>query len=126
MKTYRLSLTACLWRLENGLVMAECASFPELSCAAGSARNALQKIERGVRKLASRLPRGDLVRRQSIGPVQSDELKISIEPPVRSPAWEDPIDVRLTIVLWPHQSDGWVLWVPVLGIHVLGKNEREV
>lgn len=126
MHTYDLSLTACLWRLENGTVIAEVPSFPELSCAGDSARRVLPKLERGARKLARRMPRGELVRRQSIGPVTADEMELSFEAPVRSPAWQNPVQARFDIVLWPHGTDGWVLWVPVLGIHVLGRTETEV
>lgn len=106
--------------------MAECPSFPELSCAADSVRQALGRLERGVRILGRRLSRAELMRRQSVGPVSSDSISLLFDPPVRSPAWERTVETRFAIVLWPHGADGWVLWVPVLGIHVLGRTEQEV
>lgn len=126
MRTYRLSLTACLWRLENGTVMAECPSFPEVSCAADSVRSVVPRLERGIRKVAQRFSRTDLMLRQSVGPVTSDFMSLDFEPTVRTPAWQTPVATRFSVVIWPHGADNWVLWVPVLGIHVLGRSEQEV
>ena len=126
METYQLSLNVCLWRLENRIVLAESPSFPQLCCAGISGRQSLQKLQRGTRKLAQQLSRDELVRRQSIGPIRSDRLEMAIEPPVRSAAWMTPVDISLAIAVWSHGDDGWVLWVPVLGIHVIGRSEREV
>lgn len=162
MPIYKLDVSACLWRLENGTVMAEVPSFPEISCTAASSKQAITRLQRGLRKLATRLSRGELFRRQSIHPtggpdsrrsleleraepraqhparpaierpdsqnssVSFEILRLTLEPPVRSSAWQQPIETQFVIFLWPHADDGWVLWVPVLGIHVLGRTEATV
>jgi ATP-dependent Clp protease ATP-binding subunit ClpC len=126
MQTYQLKLTACLWRLENGAIRAECPSFPELSCMADSVRHVLMRLERGLHKLSRKLPRLDLVRRQSAGPVVSKQMALTFEPNIRSPAWQTPVQTQFSTVQWQQGPDSWVLWVPILGIHVLGRTEREV
>jgi len=126
MKTYELSLLVCLWRLENGTVMAESSSIPELSCAGNSPRDALARLKRGATKLAQRLPRLELARRDAVADAVLEYLPLTLEPPVRSPAWESAITIKFAIAVWPHETDGWVVWVPVLGIHVLGRSEAEV
>lgn len=161
MPTYRLDVTACLWRLENGTVIAEVPSFPELSCAADSSRQVIPRLQRGLRKISTQLSRGELYRRQSICPmgtpgqtrwlslarskskpqdattpqpnrpidnsaIQFETISVSIEPTVRTTAWEQAVNTEFAMVLWPHGDEGWVLWVPVLGIHVLGRTDTEV
>ncbi|MFO1044122.1 MAG: AAA family ATPase [Planctomycetaceae bacterium] len=163
MPNYQLDVIACLWRLENGTVVAEVPSFPELSCAADSARHVIARLQRGLRKISTNLSRGELYRRQSncpIGPpgqtrwlplagattkpeaansnqsvgsrpaeksiIQFEALTVSIEPIIRTSAWQQAVDVQFAVVLWPHGDEGWILWVPVLGIHILGRTDTEV
>lgn len=105
--------------------MAECPAFPELSCSGDSVRPVLARLDRGIRKLAERLPRRDLIHRQSIGPVTLSSLTVSFTATVRSPAWVSPVDATFSIVEWPHQSEGWVIWIPILTIFVLGRTQAE-
>ncbi len=160
MPNYRLDVTACLWRLENGTVIAEVPSFPELSCAADSSRQVIARLQRGLRKISTHLSRGELYRRQSICPIGTpgqtrwlslarsksqgesahqsngrpidrsavlfETLTLPIEPTVRTSAWQQAVEAQFASVLWPHGDEGWILWVPVLGIHVLGRTDTEV
>lgn len=126
MKTYELSLLVCLWRLENDTVMAESSSIPELSCAGNTPREAFNRLKRGTIKFAQRLSRLELTRRDTAAAAVLEYLTLTLEPPVRTPAWVAPISAKFAIAIWPHENDGWVVWVPVLGIQILGRSEAEV
>jgi len=126
MHKYRLSLMVCVWRLESGTVIAECPTFPELSCAGDTARSVVERLKRGIVRIARGLPRGELFRRQLTAISEQETLTVLVEPPVRTAAWDAPVELNLETVVWSPAADYWILWVPLVGIQVLGRTATEV
>ena len=49
-----------------------------------------------------------------------------LDPPARTPDWQNPIGLRFDVVRWRHQNEGFLAYVPVLGIEVLCRREIEM
>lgn len=125
MEHYHLALTACVWRLDSGTLAAECPSFPEFATTGDQLRPLLARLRRGLARVARGLPRSELFRRHV--PQSALELiTVSVTPPVRTMAWEEPLELQFALVVWSHSESHWIAWVPHLGIHVLGRTRQEV
>ncbi len=126
MQRFRLQLTACVRQLDGERYLAETAEFPEISCLRRSRRAAVEAVSHLIRRVARDLTPADLVRRQPHTTPTLDELLIEIDPPRRSAAWERPVALKLSLLKWSHTTDGWIAWIPALGIQVIAAQEAEL
>lgn len=126
MQRFRLQLTACVRQVDGERYLAETAEFPEISCLRRSRRGAAEALSHLIRRMARDLTPADLVRRQPQSAPKLDEFSIDIDPPRRSAAWEQPVTLKLSLLKWSHPTDGWIAWIPALGIQVIAAQEAEL
>ena len=121
--TYHLvTLTRCL---DAGVRVAEALGLPEISALADSARAAqatLRKKARAVLQDPSLSPPLRLYRRRPGAEVTLDETELTLDPPNRTPGWQQPVRLRLPLVRWV-EDDLHQAWVPSLGVLVFATQE---
>ena len=57
-------------------------------------------------------------------PVSPEITRVDVDvmPPIRSPAWENPVLLRFDVVRWRHDDAAAVAYVPALRIAVLAED----
>ncbi|MCX6893639.1 MAG: AAA family ATPase [Verrucomicrobia bacterium] len=112
--------------LADHVELAEALGFPEVSALGDTERRwrpALQAKAKAILEdtglsLALSLHR----RRISVKP-EIHEVEITLEPPKRSPAWQEPVLLRLAVVRWVEEGDLHQAFIPALGIVVFAPRE---
>src|SRR5256885_13828719 len=106
--------------LEEDVQLAEALGFPEISALDDADRKwraSLQAKARAMLDDQSLTPAISLHRRKIVGPVELDSVELTFEPPKRSPAWEEPVRLRLHFARWI-EDELHHAFVPVLGLHI--------
>ncbi len=104
----------------DGVELAEALGFPEISVLDATAsqwRGCLQAKARTVLEDATLAPVFSLHRRKIAATVEQDALELRIDPPRRSPDWEEPWALRMFFVHW-QEDDCHHAMVPGTDIHV--------
>lgn len=55
--------------------------------------------------------------------VETTDLTLRLEPPVRRLTWRDAIDLRLDVVRWRHLEHAHIAFIPALGIEVVSNKD---
>lgn len=112
--------------LEGGVVVAEALGLPETNAAADSRKRAIEALRERVRAGLGRTPAFRLHERVAPEEVELDEVVVSVAAPKRSIAWEEPVQLRFDVLRWSVAPDGFVAFVPELGIQVLANRAEDL
>jgi ATP-dependent Clp protease ATP-binding subunit ClpC len=126
MPEYTFRLTAIFQTFEDDTHIAEALFFPEFSRFGAS----LKKLEDALRESASRISEEapekaialTLHRRHYTGESELGEVQVIINPPPKSLAWRNPVELTFSIVRFMQGDDAVIAYVPALGIEIIGKD----
>jgi ATP-dependent Clp protease ATP-binding subunit ClpC len=126
MPQYTFRLTAVFQTFENDTHIAEALFFPEVSRFGAN----LKKLEEALQENASRISEEAqalaLYRRHYTGEAEIGEARVLINPPPKSLAWRQPVELTFAVVRFVQGEDALIAYVPALGIEVIGKDLEEV
>ncbi len=120
------TITLISQSLDEDTVAAEPMLFPELLCCDRNPARATATITRLAGQILLKIPALELHRRVVPSDARVESIEIMLDPPARMPDWENPIALRFDIVRWRHASEGFLAYVPVLGIEVICRREPEM
>ena len=103
---FQLTTVACV--LADEVELAEALGFPEISALGDTDRHwraALGAKAKAVLEDSALSPILSLHRRRITAAPEVREVEISLEPPKRSPEWQEPVILRLLTVCWVEEGD---------------------
>jgi ATP-dependent Clp protease ATP-binding subunit ClpA len=131
-----LQLAVVVQPLENGLLLAAALLFPEFTCAGDDADALAERLAEHAERLLRQLPPEELYRRFLTDRPVIGGMSLSVEPAVRSPAWQKPVELRFAVLRWTHAAptdtaeepppEAVLAYVPALGIEVLAKRPADL
>src|SRR5579863_6252382 len=98
MADHAWGLPVIIRTLENRSHLAEGFLFPEVSCYGSRPDRLREALERNVRHIVAALPLGEVYRHRPPGPVEADSVTLTLDPPRRSLAWREPVELTFPIV----------------------------
>ena len=119
-------LTTVVRVLPGEVELAEALGFPEISALGDSEaawRAVLQAKAKQVLEAGDAGSALSLHRRQFAAEPVILEVEIPIEAPKRTPAWQEPVRLRLPVVRWVEEDELHRAYVPALGILVFAPRE---
>jgi ATP-dependent Clp protease ATP-binding subunit ClpC len=120
MPKYDFLLTALVRALENDTFLAEALFFPEF-CRYGVNLGRLQEsLRANAVQVVESLPALELHRRRSGLLPDTGEISLTVEPPPRSVAWREPVELRFHVARWEQGERERIVYVPALGIEIVG------
>lgn len=126
MPLYTFRLTAVFQTFENDTHIAEALFFPDVSRFGAN----LEKLEAALKDNASQLSEATsalaLYRRHYTGEAEIGEAKVIINPPPKSLAWRQPVELTFAVVRFPQGEDALIAYIPALGIEITGKDLEEL
>lgn len=119
MPPLEIELAIILRTLDDDAHIAEALFFPEVSRYGDNPETLKRAIVRNcVQLLAADSPA--LLFRRTLPPdIETTDLTLRLEPPVRRLTWREPIDLRLGVVHWKHLEHAYIAYIPALGIEVV-------
>lgn len=110
--------------LENDTFLAESLFFSEVSRFGDDLKRVLEAGRLNAAAIVESQRLSELYQRR-LGdlPVVS-EIVIEIEPPSRSPFWRSPVGMRFHTLNWRHGAETVIVYVPVLGIEIVIKENE--
>ena len=118
-ENFQLTTVASL--LADDVELAEALGFPEISALGDTERRtqaSMQAKANAVLEDSSLSPAVSLHRRRVIVAPELHEVEITMEPPKRSPEWQEPVVLRVPVVCWVEDDDLHQAYIPALGILV--------
>jgi ATP-dependent Clp protease ATP-binding subunit ClpA len=122
-----LTLTAIVQMLDEGEVeLGQVLFFPEVRAAAGSRGKLMSLLRDAARHFSEADGARNAHRRTLAGAPVLGQISVTLEAPRKSAAWREPVALELDVVHWPHGADGFVAFVPQVGIEVIAPSEVEL
>jgi len=119
MPPYEIELAIILRTLDNDAHIAEALFFPEVSRYGDDAETLKRALVRNCVRILEAESTKLLFRRTIPPSIETLELNLLLEPPVRRLTWREPIDLRLDVVHWRHAEHAHIAYIPALGIEVV-------
>jgi ATP-dependent Clp protease ATP-binding subunit ClpC len=113
-------LTALVRVLENDSFLAEALFFPEFCRYGINLARLEESLKANAAQIVESLPALELHRRRSRALPEVGEAPLLIQPPPRSVAWREPVELRFHVARWAQGERERVVYVPALGIEVIG------
>ena len=119
MPPIEIELAIILRTFDDSAHIAEALFFPEVSRYGDNPETLKRAIVRNcVQLLEAESP--TLFFRRTLPPsIETTDLTLRLEPPVRRFTWRDAIDLRLDVVRWRHLEHAYIAYIPALGIEVV-------
>src|SRR5262249_3353314 len=96
--------------------------FPEVSRYGEDPERLKRAIIRNcVRMLEEKSPNW-LFKRTLPPSIETFELNLQVEPPLKRLTWRNPIDLRLDAIRWSHGEHAQIAFIPAVGIEVISNN----
>jgi ATP-dependent Clp protease ATP-binding subunit ClpA len=117
-----IQLTTVTSVLADDVELAEALGFPEISALGDTERRtqaSMQAKAKAVLEDGGLSPVVSLHRRRIIVAPELIEVEITLEPPRRSPEWQEPVVLRVPVVCWVEDGDLHQAYIPALGILVM-------
>jgi ATP-dependent Clp protease ATP-binding subunit ClpC len=122
MPQYTFRLTAVFQTFENDTHIAEALFYPEVSRFGAN----LEKLEEALKDNAAHISEAvaalALYRRHHTGEAEIGEAKVILNPPPKSLAWRQPVELAFAVVRFVQGEEALIAYVPALGIEILGKD----
>jgi len=119
MPPYQIELAIILRTFDNDVHLAEALFFPEVSRYGDDAETLKRALVRNCVRILEAESTKLLFRRTIPPSIETLELNLRLEPPVRRLTWREPIDLRLDVVHWRHPEHAHIAYIPSLGIEVI-------
>ncbi len=126
MTDHALGLSVIIRTLENRTHLAEALLFPAVSRYGSRPERLREALEGNVRRIVAALPPGEVYRRRPPGLVEAGAVSLTLEPPPRSLAWREPVELTFPVVRWSHGGEAHLAYVPALGIEVLAARPEDL
>lgn len=119
MPEVQVPLALILRELGSGLCLGEVLFVPELSTVGRDPERVAERLLQRAARLLRKDTAWALHHRLPAGPLRVEEVRLSLDPPRGSPAWQEPLALRFHAVRWSHGASAELAYVPALGIEVL-------
>jgi ATP-dependent Clp protease ATP-binding subunit ClpC len=119
MPPLEIELAIILRNFDNDSHVAEALFFPEVSRFGDDPEKLKRAILRNCVQIVEAQSPKLLFRRTLPPEIQTSELILHVEPPVRGLTWRDAIDLRLDVVHWRHPEHAYIAFIPALGIEIV-------
>ncbi len=126
MPDFEFRLTGLIQTLDADVFLAETLLIPEIACLGDDRNQLLNALEHNSSFVIEHTPALHLCRRHLAGGITVEDLIVVLEPPKRSAAWREPIELALPLVRWRHGDEQHLAYVPVLGIEVIATSDDEL
>ncbi len=114
-----IEIAIVLRTFDDDAHIAEALFFPEVSRYGEDPETLKRAIVKNCVKLIEAESPALLFRRTLPEAIQTTDLTLRLEPPVRQLTWRGPIDLRLDVVRWQHLENAHIAYIPALGIEVV-------
>jgi hypothetical protein len=122
-----LQLACVVQTLDDGSsLLADVLLFPEFRCLDSKLPRLRSTLKEAVGKVLADEPAAEIYQRVLPEPPRIEEVTVALDPPSRSSAWAEPVDLRFHTLRWRHGEDAHIAYVPALGIEVLAVREAEL
>src|SRR5688572_31260500 len=112
MPPYEIEIAIVLRTLDDDAHIAEAMFFPEVSRYGEDLETLKRAIVKNCVKLIEAESPALLFRRTLPEAIQTTDLTLRLEPPVRQLTWRGPIDLRLDVVRWQHLENAHIAYIP--------------
>ena len=120
MPPLEIELAIILRTFDDDAHIAEALFFPDVSRYGDNPETLKRAIVRNCVQLLEAESPALLFRRTLPPEIETTDLTLHLEPPVRRLMWRDAIDLRLDVVRWRHLEHAYIAYIPALGIEVVG------
>ncbi|MBX7173753.1 MAG: AAA family ATPase [Pyrinomonadaceae bacterium] len=125
MPTYFFPLTILTQHFEDETHLAEALNFPEISRFNSKAENAVFSARVNAEQSLKDAYTNFLHTKIVSGEVELNEAVVEINPPHKSSAWREPIELKFHVLHINREDDYLQAYVPALGIAVLSKKSKD-
>jgi ATP-dependent Clp protease ATP-binding subunit ClpC len=115
--------------LAEGVELSESPAFPEISALAENERQwrtALQAKTKELLESPAYCSPLLLYRRRASVELEIDAVTLSLEPPRRSPDWQEPVELHFPFVKWSENDEWHHAYVPTLGLQVFSTRPTQL
>ncbi len=112
--------------LEDGNVLAASLGFPEADALGASPKTAREALRARLKELIRICPVHLLHQRVAPAEAAAASAVVVLDPPKRSPAWAEPVELRFDVFKWSPGENAFVAFVPELNIQVVADKEEEL
>lgn len=126
MPVHELTLFTVVSRLEDDCLLGQAPFFPEISACGTTAPQIRLHLAELARAVIEREPPWMISRRQPRGVPEVREIEVEQPRPAGQPSWLGPIRLRFQAVVWRHDSETVVGWVPALAINLITADSAEL
>ncbi|HXC72940.1 MAG TPA: AAA family ATPase [Pyrinomonadaceae bacterium] len=120
MPPYEIELAIILRTFDDDVHLAEALFFPEVSRYGDDAEILKRALVRNCVRILEAESTKLLFRRTIPPSIETVELNLRLEPPLRRLTWRTPVDLRLDVIHWRHPEHAHIAYIPALGIEVVG------
>jgi ATP-dependent Clp protease ATP-binding subunit ClpC len=111
---------------EEDRYLGEVLLFPDIGCYGDDLTRLHNVLRKRVQKEVEKVLPLELHKRLLPAAPHLRQIGISVEPPVRSPAWREPVTLVFHVVQWRHGDRPYIAYVPALGIETIVSHEEEL
>ncbi|MBI3653739.1 MAG: ATP-dependent Clp protease ATP-binding subunit [Acidobacteria bacterium] len=126
MPEYSFRLTAIFQTFENDTHLAEALFFPEVSRFGANLKKLEAALQENAANLVETAPALTLYRRHATGEVELGKAQVVIQPPPKSLAWRNAVELSFDVLQFLHGDDAAIAYIPALGIEVIAKNLQDL
>jgi ATP-dependent Clp protease ATP-binding subunit ClpA len=112
--------------LDDSVLVTEPLLFPELCCCDSKAARLGRAIRDGARHILERTAAQQLHQRVMSGEPEVEQMEVALAPPKRQVEWVEPVSLRFDVVRWVHGNEGYLVFVPALGIAIVARRQPEL
>lgn len=112
--------------LEEPWLLGEVLRFPEVDRMGGRAAKVVDALRKSVRPVLDGGQLREFARRAPPASPALASLRVEVPPPRRSPAWTEPVSLRLGLVAWDDPSGTRCVRIPALGAEVVVTGARDL
>ena len=114
-----IEIAIILRTFDDDAHIAEALFFPEVSRFGDNPETLKRAIVKNCVQLLQEESPALIFKRTLPAEIETTELTLRLEPPVRRLTWRGPIDLRLDVVRWSHLDSAHIAFIPALGIEVV-------
>jgi ATP-dependent Clp protease ATP-binding subunit ClpA len=140
MPSHELSLAVGVQPLEGDVLLAEALLFPEVSCAGDDVEALQATLADHAQRIMGEMPTEEQYRRFLAAIPEAGNFTVTLNPPTRTPAWQQPIELTFPVLRWAHPAppasntqgapadacEAVRAFVPALGIEVIARRAADL
>jgi ATP-dependent Clp protease ATP-binding subunit ClpC len=114
-----IEIAIILRTFDDDVHIAEALFFPEVSRYGDNPETLKRAIIKNCVQLLEAESPALIFMRTLPAEIETTELTLHLDPPVKRLTWHGPIDLRLDVVRWSHLENAHIAFIPALGIEVV-------